>query len=207
MLYFINAKAISVVVTIVKKWIKRMGKYSETAQAVKHIISRLDGRIIKTKLLKFLYLSDLEYRKLTGNQITDLRYVWWDEGPYDSKVNDYIKQLHRKGLIKEEKHSLVSGLGDYFLYFDTDKDIDMALPNAKKEVIDNIINTYYHLELKDLLENIVYQTKPMQKAIKNKAFGNVLDMDCVNFECKEMLEELNSKYEDFNIAAEILPNV
>lgn len=181
---------------------------NKTEQVIKYIISRLNGTAIRTQLLKFLYLIDLEHRKLTGTPITDLQYKWWFHGPYDKKFKSYLKRLENKGLIKEERQKgIMDPDKEYFIYEDIeDKTISFSISNMEKEIIDTIITEYRRFQLKDLLEEIIYETKPMLKALEKGTVKEPLDMDCVNNEYEKDINKLNIYCQDFNFASFTIPN-
>lgn len=182
-------------------------KYNQTEHAIKYIVSRLSGRIVKTQLLKFIYLSDLELRKLTGRPISDLDYIWWNNGPYDKSFNRSLEHLRDTGFIIEESRRRALDEKNYFLYHNGPEAIEEHLSNMEKEVIDKVVEAYFHLELPALLEDVVYETRPMLKAIKEKAFGERLDVEIVDYEYQQDLNRINLECVDFELASAFLPNV
>ena len=59
----------------------------------------------RTQLIGFLYLTDIESRKYLGEPITDLEYVWYDRGPFDSRILNRLAEAIESGILRESKNS------------------------------------------------------------------------------------------------------
>ena len=55
----------------------------------------------RTQLIGFLYLTDIEARKYLGEPITDLEYVWYDRGPFDSRILNRLAEATESGVLRE----------------------------------------------------------------------------------------------------------
>ena len=183
-----------------------MEHYDNTVQAIKYSVSQISGAVLKTQLIKFLYLADVEYRKLTGNAITSLRYKLWHYGPYDKKFEELLKLMVKNKLISAETWARVVDGAPYEIYHDTDRTLQFTFTSAQRATLDAIIHTYKNMELKQLLDEIVYKTKPIQEAQKKKLpLGSPLEMNCVNHIYHEDLTRLNAQFLDLNLAPDFLP--
>ena len=177
-----------------------------TIQAIKYSVSQVSGAVLKTQLIKFLYLADVEYSKLTGRPITTLRYKLWHYGPYDKRFEEQLKWMVQHNLISAEPWARVLDGAPYEMYHDTDKTLQFTFTPAQRATLDAIIHTYKNMELKQLLDEIVYKTKPMQEAQKKRLpLGTPLDMDCVNNIYHKDITRLNAQFLDLNLTPDFLP--
>lgn len=140
-----------------------------------YFVSKCNGQISRTRLMKFLYLADYESRRYFGEKLTDAEYSWYHYGPYDHDLSEHITNLGRLGLISETRvqyptgrHGYLYGTGPTMRRLDFD-DRTVAL-------LDYICTTYLALPLDELLEDIVYQTEPMVWAKQNNARNEALTM-------------------------------
>ena len=120
-----------------------------------------------TRLVKLLYLAELEYYRRTQKRLTQLEWKFFHYGPYPLALMDILgnpnvesiartggtlsKQLIREGVIDEPTTT-------------KDHDIDASINMAVKEWGDAGLNA--------LLDFVYFETAPMQKARR----GDVLDL-------------------------------
>ena len=155
---------------------------TKTCQIVKYLVSRLPGRLGKTKIVKLLYLADLESRRLMGKPISEMRYRWYNHGPWDERVDVCLKALTEAKSIEVEIYPMHGWYGS--LYHNLGGNIDSGLSQAEKRILDYLIQEYGQKKLKELLEEIVYETTPMKDVRERKAFNEFLRMELVDNELR-----------------------
>lgn len=125
----------------------------KTYEVIRAIL-RKTGPILKTKLLKLLFLVDYYAIKKIGKQITDLDYKKYFYGPYDKNFELVLNKMYVEGLIHTEEH--ISSKGNvYYLIepgpFETGK---INLSNEEKEILDEVLQKYGEMTLNEVLEEI-----------------------------------------------------
>ena len=147
------------------------------ARLIRYFVERYPGAG-RTRIVKFLYMADHEARRYLGRPLTDLRYRWDHHGPFDAEIQRQLNSLGFNGYIKEEKHEREYV---WYNYFATDIALPCPLKKEELTIVEHVIQSYTSLKLDVLLEEIVYQTRPMLEATTR---GELLDMDLVNNEAR-----------------------
>ena len=154
-------------------------------QAMKHIVDVAPSSLLKTQLVKLLYLADLEWYRCTGEQITELRYIWGHFGPWDQRIEDALAEMEGHDLQCSWRGRLRDGESYCVVTPGPSPRISVELPPAMAEVIESTVRAYSRVPLETLLADIVYETAPMKAAQR----GQPLPMDAeprvspVDWEC------------------------
>lgn len=138
-----------------------------------------DTKLGHTRLMKLLYLADYEARRYLGRPISNIPYIWYDHGPFDPDFYSWLERLKKENVIREERLTFASGKKAYHL---TPGDVfpTHGFGPAEIEILSFVCREYSKVELRELLDDVVYQTEPMLKAKEENAHGERLDMDIVN---------------------------
>lgn len=153
-----------------------------TAELIHAFVQRVPdaGR---TRLVKFLYLADLEARRWLGHPLTPLNYIWYDHGPFDSDIYSQLDHLCGLGYLNEETYQRADGTTCY-RYRTTDAPPPgEPLKAAELALVDYVAAQHGKKRLKALLDE-VYRTPPMEQAQKEGHRGVTLNMDLVNNESR-----------------------
>jgi hypothetical protein len=143
-----------------------MPTLSRIAQVLRYILQVAPG-IGHTKLAKFAYLADLEALKYLGRPVTRFSYVVDLYGPFD-KIGFFAArdELLAEQLITESQEQC----GDYLGYVMAPigaLEYDFTVVEA--EVLSYVAKTYFAMRARDLCDDVVYKTEPMQDAKPGKA--------------------------------------
>jgi len=138
-----------------------------------------DGNLGRTRLMKLLYLADYEARRFLGRPISGAKYIWHFYGPYESRLNSWINRLRDCQVLLETPVVYPSGKQG-FLYTPGPTPVLESFKPVETEILSYVCRQYSRVELRDLLEDVVYQTEPMVVAQKKKAKEKPLDMNIVN---------------------------
>jgi hypothetical protein len=142
----------------------------------------------RTQLVKFMYLADLESRRLRGQPITDLRYIWYIHGPFDKRIYDTLDDLRERGYVREIERRFASG--DKAYAYHLVKPIAATLHRHDRAIAEYVEKTFGKTRLRSLLDDVVYQTAPMIDAEERKAFKKPLRMSLADNENKIDLDRL-----------------
>lgn len=137
----------------------------------------------RTVIVKLLYLSDLEARRYLGRPITDLDYIWWDYGPFDSEILSQLDQLCRDDVLNVE-HVCYPGGKSGYRYSLGAKRINTSFSREESAILEYVARLYGRMDLRDLLEEVVYQTSPMIHAKAHQETGAKLEMSAVDNEAR-----------------------
>jgi hypothetical protein len=140
-------------------------------QKVRALIGRLLGEaregLLKTQLVKFLYLIDLEWVKATGAPLTGLSWRFHHHGPWDDAIEAVLLDMKRAGALAARKGIRPDG-AVYEIYTANAITSDESLTAAEKLVVDHVCDTYRRLSVRRLLDDVVYETPPMLRANKGE---------------------------------------
>jgi uncharacterized phage-associated protein len=125
-----------------------------------------DITLTQTRLVKLLYLVDVERVASGRTPLTGLRWVFYHYGPYAPELPDTLERMEGHEVIAE-------GWQDSRLY--------RAAPGAPsgedwvpgtRALVDTVIRRYAALDTNELLDLVYFHTAPMKDAVR----GEALDM-------------------------------
>lgn len=153
-----------------------MTNLSKTAQLLKYFAQQYPG-VPRTLLAKYVYLADLHAREYLGEQISDFVYRKDNYGPFDRSYYSYIEELEAAGVAQDVFEHLGGNYRTYRLYSRAATEFDFSAEEL--DVLAYVCRSYLGMSKPELLEEVVYQTKPM---VPRPAEGEALDMDSINNE-------------------------
>jgi hypothetical protein len=172
---------------------------TNTEQLIAYIVTKLSGNILKTTLMKFLYLVDLNYVRKYYKQFTDLEYIFYKNGPWAHQFDILLDKLD--GFeIKAAKQKKQIRNEEYILYFKGTNprfDPNNLSPEVTK-IVDEIMfifkkpRSQKNKILKDILDYVYKDTKPMKYAVRDKPID--FSYEFMNPEEKKYIENLNQEY-------------
>jgi len=116
----------------------------------------------RTKVLKILYLIDLECFRRHRRTLTGWRWVFHYYGPY---AFEYRGLLERLGLgdLQETEVSLADGRRVYRYATTSDRSLDGVVDTGRDaDLIDRIIERWALEDLNLLLDHVYFHTEPMR---------------------------------------------
>jgi len=149
-----------------------MKTLSKNAQLLAHILTRVGGMGV-TRLLKLVYVADLESRRLRGRPVSTLRFYFHRHGPFDSAFYSALEELTCEGLVKESGVWHPDGSRERSLALQAE--VPLALDAVDVHILNGVCDTYGRMPLSDLLAR-VYESPPMRGLER----GNTLPMDIVD---------------------------
>jgi uncharacterized phage-associated protein len=167
---------------------------SKEEQLIAFFVNACNDPIGRTRLMKLLYLADYQARRYLGKPISNIRYKWHDFGPFDENLYVWLENLERQDLIRHEEVRY-DGEKVAHVYAPTETPPALDLSPDEVDVLSFVCREYSQVALRQLLDEIVYQTEPMLDAKTRDAKGQALKMEMVD----------NAKRRDFTIPyAELL---
>jgi hypothetical protein len=124
----------------------------------------------RTKLLKILYLIDVEHFRKHRMTLSGWEWVYYHFGPY---VHAYPQLLERLSIsdLQETEDSTPDGKSFYGYQVTDHQDISDLVSHSDQVTIDEIIERWALEDLNLLLNHVYFRTEPMMDAKP----GDVLD--------------------------------
>lgn len=117
----------------------------------------MEGQISTIRLIKFVYLIDLEYSKHNGETLTGIHWVFYKYGPYFFEVGDIL----RSASIDLDATEVTTSRGKGFTFRAIEEQsISRLFDYATEQQINRIIKKWA-LEDTDVLLDFVYKTPPI----------------------------------------------
>lgn len=170
-----------------------------THHLIVYIVQDLHKKLLKTNLLKLIYLIDLEYFKKKGKQASNFDYIYYKKGPWTPQFDQTLSEL--QGFeIKSIKKKKLETAGKFCIFCKGPAPrFHPALPPDLKEIVDRILFTFKETPQKDLLQ-YVYSIEPMRSTkFKEKIdFSKIFPQPHVDPEIEQAVSEANKEYESTN---------
>jgi len=128
-----------------------------------------------TKVVKLLYLIDVEYCRSVGRTLTGLRWTFHHFGPWDDQLRAVLHG-HVEGIEPVEVFTSKGFQATTWRVIDApDPDIVFKRP-LERLVVDRVLNAWGDFETNIVLDHVYRDTEPMHSA----RFGEELDFGKVN---------------------------
>lgn len=170
-----------------------------THHLIVYIVQALHKKLMKTNLLKLLYLIDIEYFKKRGKQATNFNYFYYKKGPWTPQFDQILSELEGFEIkcLKKEK---LETAGEYFIFYKGPKPrFQPELPVDLKEIVDRILFIFKESPQRDLLQ-YVYSIEPMRstKFGEKIDFSRIFPQPPVDPDIEQAVFEANKEYESTN---------
>ena len=139
----------------------------ETIRAIQGILSRVqerEGFTTKTKLVKFLYLLDLEQYRETGQILTGFAWRFYLYGPWTEEFDEVFAEMRATGAIVVQAGTRLD-LDTQFLTTADRVDLDAAISNqAVASRLRRYVDGWADRSTGELLDYVYFSTSPMEGA-------------------------------------------
>ena len=132
--------------------------HDKVRDVIYYLVNKLGFIESRTKLVKLLYLADVEAKNKTGNTITGLTYVYHFYGPYSPQIIETALEMDG-----EEIKEIYNPYFERYEYVKGEQDREIKLTEEEIKVLEEIIEEYGKLGTNDIKER-AYQTEPMKTA-------------------------------------------
>lgn len=137
-----------------------------------------------TRLVKILYLADLEWRRSNkGEPLSNWSWKFWHYGPYAPEIGEVF------GGQDVESVELRSGQSCKFLAFKPCELRAGTVPNSVSKIFNSILDRWGGVDLNDLLDYVYFETEPMENATR----GQSLDFSTVAPRLQTMSPTIDTK--------------
>lgn len=143
-------------------------------QAVKQLIPAIasfakdkDVYLSKTKLLKLLYLFDVEYYRLHRTTFTGFPWKFFHLGPWTNEFDPVLEALEREGTLIPRPNPRPDF--DSINYLPAE-DVDFG--NLFSDIHDDfalrrVLKTWVERPVGEILDHVYFHTEPMEIAVRN----------------------------------------
>ena len=137
--------------------------------AIRLIVERANRPVLRTQLVKLLYLADLTFYRAHGRSISGCTYTSYHYGPYSDEIIAAARDM--AGVEIEEDSGVATNGNSYYLY----RPGPLARPGMARlaadesKVLCDVVDQFADKDLDDLLAE-VYKTREFSKTAK----GNVI---------------------------------
>lgn len=142
------------------------------------ILTRIRDReaaISKTKLLKLLYLADIEHFRTTHETLTGFDWIFYWYGPWSADYDNLLDEMERQDLIARRPWSS-AGLDGEGISVTDPKELGATIKDTNEYFrVLRLVDTFADLATSELLDFVYFETEPMNGAEKGKRldFGKV----------------------------------
>jgi hypothetical protein len=157
-------------------------KISKNAQVLKFFAQQYRG-IPRKRLVKVVYETDLIAREYLGAPVTTFEYRLDQFGPYCPEIPAAVNELVASGLAwTKEIEATEDGPGWKKLY-DSGQRVIFDFTLAENEILAYVAANYLNMPMLELLNDVVYETKPYKAA---RQFHERLAMEIVDNEGRRL---------------------
>jgi antitoxin SocA-like protein len=118
------------------------------------------GQPAATRLVKILYLADLEWRrKHRGEPLSNWTWLFWHFGPYAMEFNEVFGTQAKDIELVELKTGKVAK----FLNFKTEE-LQREVPDEVFRLLRSVVAEWAGVDINRLLDYVYFETEPMETA-------------------------------------------
>lgn len=137
--------------------------------AIVSYITEGDGYVTKTKLLKLLYLFDVEYYRVHRTTFTGFQWKYFHLGPWTGEFDPIVNELVDQDVLIETP----SSNPDYDTKFYKTAEpvgLEQVFPAIRDEaILKKILDTWLDSSTGEILDHVYFRTEPMEHGIRNEA--------------------------------------
>ena len=138
----------------------------DLALAILTRIEEREGTANKTKLLKLLYLADIENFRATGQTLTGFDWIFYMYGPWSSEYDRLLEQLQAEGAVDVEKWATTGVEGERITAKERVPLKKLQLPTEAFFRTRRQVDTWADRGVSRLLDYVYFETEPMDGAEK-----------------------------------------
>ncbi len=136
--------------------------------AVVSYVTEHGGYITKTKLLKLLYLFDVEFYRARGKTFTEFQWKYFHLGPWTREFDPLLDGLLSNGDLIENT-SERSEFETKFLRSSEPVDLRKPFDNYGDEaILKFILDTWGPSTTGEILDHVYFRTEPMEHGVRNE---------------------------------------
>jgi hypothetical protein len=136
--------------------------------AIVSYVTENGGYMSKTKLLKLLYLFDVEFCRAHGKTFTGFQWKYFHLGPWTGEFDPLLDKLITQGSLTE--HFVERPDFDAkFLRSSEPSNLRKPLDNYKDEaILKSVLDTWGPRTTGEILDYVYFRTEPMEHGVRNE---------------------------------------
>jgi uncharacterized phage-associated protein len=113
-----------------------------------------------TKLMKLVFLAEVEHVQLYGERLCDIDWTWYNYGPFSQSVYGAVESLDAEGLIQDVLMTQQHSVRNLDM---PEVDIPTAIGARHRYTAKRVLSRYGHLSL-HAIKQVAYATETMRHA-------------------------------------------
>ena len=131
-------------------------------------VTQRGGYVTKTKLLKLLYLFDVEFYRVHGSTFTNLQWKFFHLGPWTNEFDPLLQELMEDEAIVETK-SVKADYETKFYRASEPSDFGRLFQKySDQAILKTILDTWAESSTGEILDYVYFRTEPMEFGIRNQ---------------------------------------
>lgn len=136
--------------------------------AIVSYVRARDGYVTKTKLLKLLYLCDVEYYRIFRTLLTGFHWKFFHLGPWTSEFDPLLDELVTHGVLIETPSSRPE-FDTKFFKTSEDFDLTKLFGTFKEEMpVKRVLEQWAESTTGEILDYVYFHTEPMEHGIRSQ---------------------------------------
>lgn len=141
---------------------------TELVTAIVSYVTEHGGFVTKTKLLKLLYLFDVEFYRVHRKTFTGFQWKYFHLGPWTREFDPLLESLVVSGSITE-RFVERPDFDTKFLQSDEHINLKNAFSDFKDELIlKSVLDTWGQSSTGEILDHVYFRTEPMEYGVRNE---------------------------------------
>ena len=153
------------------------------------------GYVTKTKLLKLLYLLDVEYFRSHRQTFTGFNWKFFHLGPWAREFDSVVDDLVREEILIESTSTKQDYDTKFFRAAESHDTRGLFTNFGDESLLRGILNTWSEATTGEILDYVYFHTEPMERGVRNEP----LDFSSVNQEQPEKYVRPKSDISDKEI--------
>src|SRR5665811_607495 len=116
-----------------------------------------------TRLMKLVYLADVEHVQQYGEQMCDIKWIWYDFGPFSSRVYEAVEALDAEGVLDDV---LVANRRTIDTSDLTGRNVESKLGARQRYILQRTLSRYGSLTL-SAIRHVTHTTRTVMQAEPN----------------------------------------
>jgi antitoxin SocA-like protein len=130
-------------------------------------VRRSDAYITKTKLLKLLYLFDIEFYRIHRETFTQFNWIYYHLGPWTREYDPLLHRLEEHGVLLPTP----STHPDYdATFYKTPEEVRLfgILPRQDEAILRRVLNTWGDKSTAQILDHVYFRTEPIEQGERDQ---------------------------------------
>jgi hypothetical protein len=126
------------------------------------------GYVTKTRLLKLLYLIDLEYYRSHNATVTDFTWRYLHLGPWAAEFDPILEDLRKTNALQERQSTHSDFETKYFQSESSPNLRPLFSSYAEESIAKNVLDLWGDRTTAEILDHVYFHTEPMEFGIRSE---------------------------------------